>query len=331
MVTINDIAKMAGVAKSTVSRYLNGGSVSEKTKEKIDIAIKKTDYVPNTFAQSLKMKNTNMIGTIIPRLNSYASNEILTSVDEELRKRNYQLLITNTDQDVKRELENLYALSRQKVAGILLMATVITEAHVEAIKKIGIPVILLGQRDDVTYSIIHDDLAAGRAIGEYAVSLGHKNILYLGVRKSDEAVGISRREGIYQGLSKGKDLKITEVEVNFDYDLAYDFLKDYLKTSEATYIICSTDNIALAAYKAILTVGKKIPDDVSVSGFGGYAITDLVTPAITTVRYPYKEMGKIAVENLLRIIQGEKLPKCITLSNEFIPKASTRILKTTKK
>ncbi len=326
MVTINDIAKMAGVAKSTVSRYLNGGSISQKTKERIDIVIKKTDYVPNSFAQSLKMKNTNMIGTIIPRLNSYATNEILTSVDEELRKRNYQLFITNSDQDVKRELENLYALSRQKVAGILLLATVITEAHIEAIKKIGIPVVLLGQRDPVTYSIIHDDFAAGKAIGEHVVSLGHKNILYLGVRKSDEAVGIRRREGIYEGLKAGKDLKITEVEVNFDYDEAYAFLKDYLKTSEATYIICSTDNIALAAYKAILTVGKSIPDDVSVSGFGGYAITDLVTPAITTVRYPYKEMGKIAVENLLRIIQGEELPKCITLSNEFIRKASTKKL-----
>lgn len=327
MVTINDIAKMAGVAKSTVSRYLNGGSVSQKTKDKIDIAIKETDYVPNTFAQSLKMKNTNMIGTIIPRLNSYAANEILTSVDEELLKRNFQLLITNTNQDVKRELENLYTLSRQKVAGILLQATVITEAHVEAIKKIGIPVILLGQQDDVTYSIIHDDFAAGKAIGEHVVALGHKDILYLGVRKSDEAVGIKRREGIYAGLQGGKNLNITEVEVNFDYTIAYSFLEEYLKTSKATYIICSTDNMALAAYKAIITIGKKIPDDVSVSGFGGYAITDLVTPAITTVKYPFKEMGRIAVENLVRIIQGEEIPKCITLGNEFIKKESTKELK----
>lgn len=326
MVTINDIAKMAGVAKSTVSRYLNGGSVSQKTKDKIDIAIKETDYVPNTFAQSLKMKNTNMIGTIIPRLNSYAANEILTSVDEELLKRNFQLLITNTNQDVKRELENLYTLSRQKVAGIILQATVITEAHIEAIKKIGIPVILLGQQDDVTYSIIHDDFAAGKAIGEHVVALGHKDILYLGVRKSDEAVGVKRREGIYEGLSGGKDLFITEVEVNFDYTIAYGFLQEYLKTSTATYIICSTDNIALAAYKAILTIGKKIPDDVSVSGFGGYAITDLVTPAITTVKYPFKEMGRIAVENLVRIIQGEEIPKCITLDNKFIEKESTKRL-----
>src|SRR5690554_3242096 len=123
MVTINDIAKLAGVAKSTVSRYLNGGSVSQKTKDTLDRIIAETDYAPNTFAQSLKIKKSNLVGTIIPRLNSYATNEILGSVDRALKEKNYQLLITNTDQDVDREVENLYALSRQKVAGIILLAT----------------------------------------------------------------------------------------------------------------------------------------------------------------------------------------------------------------
>lgn len=80
MVTINDIAKLAGVAKSTVSRYLNGGSVSRKTKETLDRIIQETEYVPNTFAQSLKVKQSNLIGIIIPRLNSYAINEILVLV-----------------------------------------------------------------------------------------------------------------------------------------------------------------------------------------------------------------------------------------------------------
>ncbi len=324
MVTINDIAKMAEVSKSTVSRYLNGGSVSKKTKEKIDIIIKETNYVPNRFAQSLKHKNTNLIGMIVPRLNSYASNEILLSVDEELRKLDYQLIITNTNQNMEREIENIYSLARQKVAGIILLATVITDEHKEAIKKIKIPVIILGQKSEVAYSIIHDDIHAGKAIGEHVVGLGHKDILYLGVKKSDEAVGIKRRKGILMGLEKGKDLNITEVEVDFDYDIAYKFLKDYLKRSSASYIICSTDNIALAAYKAIITLGKKIPEDVSVSGFGGYAITDIVTPAITTVRYPYTEMGKLAVKNLLKIIKGENLPKFTTLNNKFIEKASTK-------
>lgn len=324
MVTINDIAKMADVSKSTVSRYLNGGSVSKKTKDKINLIIKETNYVPNRFAQSLKLKNTNLIGMIIPRLNSYASNEILVSVDEELRKLDYQLIITNSNQNMDREIENIYSLARQKVAGIILLASIISKDHIKAITSIDVPVIILGQNSNATYSITHDDIAAGKDIGEYVVKLGHKDILYLGVKKSDESVGINRREGIFLGLEKGKDLNIKEVEVDFDYNKTLIFLKDYLKTSKATYIICSTDNIALAAYKSIIMLGKKIPEDVSVSGFGGYSITDIVTPAITTVRYPYTQMGKLAVKNMLKILKGKEVPKSIILDNKFIEKESTK-------
>ena len=323
MVTINDIAKLAGVAKSTVSRYLNGGSVSQKTKDALDKIIAETDYVPNTFAQSLKIKKSNLVGTIIPRLNSYATNEILGSIDKALKEKNYQLLITNTDQDVNREVENLYALSRQKVAGIILLATVVTKAHLEAINKIGIPVLLLGQRSDATYAIVHDELDAGYHIGKHAVELGHKEVLYVGVKETDEAVGRLRKQGVLNGLSLSDDIHVEEVIADFNYDKAFQFLKEYLKESKATYIICATDNIAIAAYKATVALGKKVPEDVSVSGFGGYSITDLITPSITTVKYAYKEMGKIAVENLLRIIAGEEIPKRITLGCEFMKKEST--------
>ncbi|MBP9594842.1 MAG: LacI family DNA-binding transcriptional regulator, partial [Trichococcus sp.] len=85
MVTINDIAKMAGVAKSTVSRYLNGGAVSGKTKAKLDAIVAEHDYKPNKFAQSLKAKRTHMVGTIIPRLNSFATNEALRGLESSLR------------------------------------------------------------------------------------------------------------------------------------------------------------------------------------------------------------------------------------------------------
>lgn len=96
---------MAGVAKSTVSRYLNGGSISKKTKAKLDAIVAETGYTPNTFAQSLKAKRTNTVGTIIPRLDSYSSNAILEGIDQELLKRQMQLVIMNSSQSVEREDE----------------------------------------------------------------------------------------------------------------------------------------------------------------------------------------------------------------------------------
>ena len=100
MTTINDIAKLAGVAKSTVSRHLNGGSVSRKTAAKIEAVIKQTGYVPNSFAQSLKAKESRMIGVIIPRLDSFSANCILSEIDEVFRQHNYQVLIINSNSSI---------------------------------------------------------------------------------------------------------------------------------------------------------------------------------------------------------------------------------------
>ena len=145
MSTIIDIAKLAGVAKSTVSRYLNGGSVGEATKKKIQKAIKETGYSPNPFAQSLKAKKTNIIGTIVPRLDSYASSQTLIGIDEQLKKMNYQMLISNTSQNLEREIESIYSFANQKMAGIILLATEITDQHIQAFESVKVPVLLIGQ------------------------------------------------------------------------------------------------------------------------------------------------------------------------------------------
>ena len=99
MTTFTDIAQMAGVAKSTISRYLNGGSVSYETKKKIENIISKAGYTPNSFAQSLKAKKTNIIGIIVPHLDSYATSRTLIGIDEKLKERNYQILVSNSNQN----------------------------------------------------------------------------------------------------------------------------------------------------------------------------------------------------------------------------------------
>lgn len=326
MVTINDIAQQAGVAKSTVSRYLNGGSVSQKTKDKLDTLVAETGYRPNTFAQSLKAKKTAIIGTIIPRLDSYSANEALISIDKGLREKNFQLLITNTNQDVKREIESIYSLASQKVAGILLFATVVTEAHKKAIADVAIPVILLGQQAGGLYSIVHDEYDAGFKIGKYATDLGHKNFLYLTVLKADVAVGQMRKKGVLDALSESKETTIELIETSFTFEEAYEQIIHLLPDVTASYIICATDNIALAVLKAAHQLKISIPNVFSVSGFGGYQITTVVSPTITTVKYAYQELGEIAVENLLLLLEGLPVPKKTILKNKLIESESTKRL-----
>lgn len=320
--TISDIAKLAGVAKSTVSRYLNGGSVGDATKKKIELVIHETGYVPNTFAQSLKAKKTNIIGTIVPRLDSYAASNTLIGIDECLREQGFQMLIANSNQDLEREIESIYSFERQKIAGIILLATVITDAHLEAFAKVQIPVLLVGQHNENTYSLIHNDYAAGYELAKYILEKGHRKIAYLGVTESDISVGVKRKKGFQDAISEWEDSEVNYYETGFKIKDAMNSALRILSESKPTILFCATDNIALGALKAAYLKGLKVPEKISIVGFGGYEITEVIHPALTTAKFHYKEAGQLAALNMVRLVNGEQVEK-LTISNyEIIERES---------
>lgn len=302
MNNIANIAKLAGVSKSTVSRYLNGGSVSEKTRQKIDRIVKETEYAPNHFAQSLKAKRTNMIGVVVPRLNSFASNETLLGIETYLRESNYQTLIANTDLSVELELDAIRTFHQSKVDGIILLATEITDTHLALIKKINKPFLLVGQQYRNIHSIVQNDYAAGVLLGKYFKDLNIHNIAYLGVPETDIAVGKLRKEGVLKGYSKHVDI----YETSFKLQDAINDAKRLVTRYNA--IICATDNIALGVLKAAETHNVRVPQELSITGFGGYETTSIVTPMITTVKFPYYETGTLAATSMLKLIDEEVVP-----------------------
>lgn len=322
--TIADIAKIAGVSKSTVSRYLNGGSVSDATRRKIEHVIKETGYIPNSFAQSLKAKKTSMIGAIVPRLDSFSASQTVTGMDEELRDSGYQLLIINTSQNLSREIEALYDLARQKISGIVLFATQITEAHLKAVKEIGIPVIFLGQQHQDVHSIIYNDYAAGYDMGRYILAQGHRNIAYLGVTEKDVAVGVQRKRGFQAALKEQAGAKAGFYESGFKMSAAVKAASDILDNCDPhpSAIVCATDNIALGVMKAAHMRGIRIPEDISVTGFGGYDVTEVIHPGLTTVKYGYESAGRLAARHIIKLVQDEPLDALTTLNYEFIERES---------
>ncbi|MBO8177662.1 MAG: LacI family DNA-binding transcriptional regulator [Bacillus sp. (in: Bacteria)] len=314
MKTIADIAKIAGVGKSTVSRYLNGGSVSEATKRKIEQAINETGYTPNPFAQSLKAKKTNFIGTIVPRLDSYATSRTLIGIDEQLKQLNYQLLISNTSQHIEREIETIYNLASQKVAGIILLATQITKAHLEAFEKVKIPILLVGQEHPSVHSLIHNDYEAAYEIGKYILQKGHRKIAYLGVTEKDVAVGVKRKEGFKRAIEEVESCEVRYFETDFNMFIAQEKASKMLEEYQPTVIVCATDNIALGALRAAQLKGLSIPTDISITGFGGYDVTEIIHPGLTTVKFFFKEAGKMAAQNIVKLVNEEAIAKR-TLSN----------------
>ncbi|MCE4050339.1 MULTISPECIES: LacI family DNA-binding transcriptional regulator [Bacillaceae] len=320
--TIADIAKIAGVAKSTVSRYLNGGSVGEATRKKIEKAIRETGYTPNPFAQSLKAKKTNIIGTIVPRLDSFASSQTLIGIDERLKELNYQMLISNTSQDLDREIESIYSLANQKMAGIILLATVITDRHLQAIADVNIPVLLIGQEHEEIHSVIHDDYHAGMAIGQYVLEKGHRNIAYLGVTELDIAVGIKRKQGFTKALEGKEDIDVHYYETEFNIPAAQAAAMEILRNSNQSIVVCATDNIALGCLKAAYKLGIAVPDTLSVTGFGGYDVTEAIHPGITTAKFHYKEAGKKAAVNMVELVHERPVEILTTMNFEIIKRES---------
>lgn len=295
MPTINDIARLAGVAKSTVSRYLNGGSVSHATRQKLDRIMRETGYQPNVFAQSLKAKQTGLIGVIIPRIGSAATNDVLKAIDQRAREENKQILIVTTEQMVERELAALQTLARQKVDGIILIATSVTDAHEAVLHTIQTPVLFVGQRcsdSSLGRCLIYDDEAAGRLMAEHAYQLGHRHVVYFGVGAYDEAVGINRRKGVQSFFAEAAESVTLElVETSFQATDAYQQTLSFLPQTNATFLMAATDNIASGLLKAALELGYRVPEDVNIAGFGGYQISDVMSPSLTTVVYPYAAAG----------------------------------------
>lgn len=308
--TIKDIAEFAGVAKSTVSRYLNDGKISEETREKIRLVIEKHNYEPNAFAQSLKAKKTKFVGIIAPGLDSIVTSKVIMAIDDTLRQNEYNPLIINTSLRKDLEIESIENLVRLKVDGIILVATEVTPRHKEVIKQINIPFVVVGQVCEGVTSIINDDYRAGFEMGDHIQKMGHRDLIYLGVSEDDVAVGINRRNGILDGLiCVNKEVKVQILEGDFTSEQAEKIIDSELKKSNATAIICATDRMALGAKRAIQNNNKQVPEDISLTGFGGYDLATLVTPNLTTIQFENEKTGHLAAETIIDLMNEKEVPK----------------------
>lgn len=307
--TMADIAKEAGVAKSTVSRYFNDGYVREETREKIRAVVEKTGFEPSAAASNLKARQTRMVGVVAPTMISSSTGRLLESMDNALRKEGYACLIITTDHHPEREIAAIEYLRSMRVDGIVLIATNLNEKHQSLQKSSPIPFLVMGQKFPQGVSVVYDDYQAGLSVGEYASQMGHRNIVYIGVPAEDYAVGVERKKGVLDGLSGGAEVRSMQMkETTFSYEQARKTAREVLEEGVPDLVICATDRIALAFCKEARERGLSIPEDVSIIGFGGYDISELLTPALTTVRFDCQAAGEACAKTLIGMIHQESVP-----------------------
>ena len=321
--TIVDIAKMAGVGSTTVSRYFNGGNLKKETREKIKKIVEEYNYTPNTFAKALKGIDSKIIGVIVPCLHSYVSSNTLKYIDKNLKENNYETLIMNADFDEEKQLDYIRKLARMNVDGIILLPTTMSKSYESTIKSIDVPVVLLGQEGEYTYSVEYNDFNAARDLANFVLACGHRKIAYLGVGEEDIAVGYYRKLGFMTTLEKYNLSPIEVLVTNFGMEDSYRLINENIdKLKKATCLICATDNLAYGAIKALEENGLNIGTDYSVAAFGDYASSALLKSPLTTIKFDLEDAAKKTVEMLLNVIKKKETEMKILIGYDLKTRSS---------
>ena len=190
--TIKEIAQLAGVSSAAVSRYLNGGYVSEEKKEQIRKVIEETGYQPSAQARMLRTKKASLVGVVVPKINSESISRITAGIESVLAERGYQMLLAGTDNTPAKEVEYLRLFENYPVDGIILVGTMFTAGHRKFLKETKVPVVVIGQRTSHANCIYHDDYGAGKAMGQAVAGFSKKGVAYIGVTRDDKAAGAAR-------------------------------------------------------------------------------------------------------------------------------------------
>jgi len=306
---ISEIARMAGVSSAAVSRYINGGSISEEKKQRIKKVIEETGYVPNPTARSLRQQRSDGIGVIVPKFNSDSVSNLIEGVSTVLSKSGYLAVFGNAENDEKRELEYMHLMQETRFAGILLMGTVFTPKHIAFFRESRLPIVVCGQNNPNVTCVYHDDKGAAKEITRYMIQKGRRRIAYIGAVERDISVGVNRREGVEEAMREAQldPEALVRTQVFFAADDGYKGMNEILDGGYMPDgVICATDTLAVGAIKALRERGFKVPDDIGVAGIGGGFAGTIVTPALTTVKLFHRECGERGARLLLSMIEQQR-------------------------
>ena len=303
--TISDIAKLAGVSSAAVSRYLNGGPLSEQKRAAIHAVVEQTGYRPDTAAQTLRTGKVRQVGVIVPSISSQSVGQITAGIAAELDARSYLMLLTNTELDEQRELGHLAALQRNHVAGIILLGSDHSPQLAQALKACRVPVVVTGQRFPEMACVYNDDRAAARELTGAMLAHGRRHIVYLSGDDRDAAVGVERRLGVQEALAAAglpTELPYSTCAA-FTVEEGARCMQELLaRCPQLDGVVCVTDTVALGAMQALRAAGRQVGQDVGLAGIGDSWVGSVTEPGLTTIRFYQKQVGQEAARLLLQML-----------------------------
>jgi DNA-binding LacI/PurR family transcriptional regulator len=330
MVTIYDIAKTAGVGKSTVANALTGkGKVSEATRQRVLLCAQELGYRPNMVARNLSQHKTLTIALVLPTIANPFYPEIIEAVENIMREHEYQTLFCNTHGDFALGRQQMERLMSRWVDGYIIMGSSMDIADVTRYFQQGHPIVLCDwQENESPLGIPQADVdfyRAGQLAAEHLLTLGHRRIAII----VDEPQQTLRMEG-FQSVLQTAGIPLPDRLIQLgDSLLESGFIaaKKLLALQERpTAIFATTDWMALGAMEAVLDEGLRVPQDISIIGLDDIVVSAHLHPPLTTIAVPKSQLAKEATELLLNQIDengNEDLPESRLVEPYLVVRQST--------
>ena len=321
MATIKQVAELAGVGTSTVSRYLNArGYISEEEKEKIKNACEQLNYMPNELARAMKSNHSKTIGVMIPTICNPFFTELVHIIEQNLLKQGYKTVLCNTNGDIELERNYLNMAISNRFDGIIL----ITGSYEFMELKADIPIILLDRinEDDLNYITLTSNNRQGAALAtEHLIACGCKKILYLS--SNEQIIPAKIREDMFVETVVKHKISYT-VRNNSEVDIVE--LKKMIEDG-VDGIFAWNDISAIQCIGWLSELGIVIPDQVQVMGYDNIDIAEYVHPKLTTIAQPLAELATKASEYIVRLIDKNIAPPInIQLDNTLVVRQSTKTI-----
>ena len=326
--TVRDVAQAAGVSIATVSRALaQPAIVRPATRARIERAAAKLNYVSDGLARALSTGRTRTVGAVIPTLDNAIYSVSTHSLQRTLEQAGYTLLVACHEFDLAAEARMVRAFAERGVDGLVLVGRQHDPAARRLVAAKAIPCVVTWALDDPRRgpSVGFDNRAAGRLVAAHLADLGHRRIGMISGRLAGNDRAADRLEGVRAELARRRLALPERAVVEADYSLASgaQALEVLLARVPVSAVICGNDVLAIGALQAAQRVGRRVPGDLSVAGFDDMPFARVVSPPLTTVRFPIEDVGSHAARYLLARLAGGTPARRIELPIELVVRAST--------
>lgn len=295
---------------------------------KVEKVMKDLNYQPNLLASSLRKKKTGTIGLVIPDSSNLLFADLSKNLEDIFSAKKYNIIVSNSAYDIKREIGSLATLISKKVDGVLIVPAASEGEHIKKIKESGIPIIILDRKMQGLNidTVLVDNYKGCRDATNFLINMGHREIGYID-RIVDHSHSLERKKGFMDAL-KEKGIRIDDKNITrggFTFQDGANSAKELVeKNPKISALFSFNDMNALGAIRGLADLGLKVPDDISVTGNDDIAISSIFIPRLTTVHYPIKEIALEASRLLLKRIKEPVFTKAreIIISPELIVRES---------